>query len=181
MSNTRKEVFIQNLKDTSTVLQQLRVCIEAVKDCLNSVDDLDKLIKELDIENLEQLLLDIQQMLIDADLPNIAQRITALENHNLYEYDIALSFEDDNRSYYVETTIIDDNDHNIGDLYQYSALINILHLGQACFESNIGDPCVIYGINQSAIEFMWYNGESFTVDATPENLACSITTKRKIY
>lgn len=42
MSDTRKEVFIQNLKDTTTVLQQLRVCIEAVKSLCDDIDIIDK-------------------------------------------------------------------------------------------------------------------------------------------
>lgn len=42
MSDTRKEVFIQNLKDTSTVLQQLRVCIEAVKSLCDDIDVIDE-------------------------------------------------------------------------------------------------------------------------------------------
>ena len=42
MSDTRKEVFIQNLKDTTTVLQQLRVCIEAVKSLCDDIDVIDE-------------------------------------------------------------------------------------------------------------------------------------------
>lgn len=38
MSDTRLDVFIQNLKDTTTVLQQLELCIKNLKNVLPEID-----------------------------------------------------------------------------------------------------------------------------------------------
>lgn len=184
MSDTRKEVFIQNLKDTTTVLQQLRVCIDALKDTLTYCQDIEEAVNNLNIDDANSKLNELDRTVdsLSESLNGIIGRVVDLENHNLYEYDIALSFEDDdNHSYYIETTITDDNDYEIGYVYTYDDIINILHLGQACYESDIGDPCFIYGVGSTAIEFMWYNGTSLDIDATPDNLRCSITKKREIY
>lgn len=47
MNDTRLNVFIQNLKDTTTVLQQLELCIKNIKDLLPYMDKVDVLETEV--------------------------------------------------------------------------------------------------------------------------------------
>lgn len=56
MSKKRLNVFIQDLKDTTTVLQQLEACIKSCKDVLGSVDTIEQSVEDLNIEEAESLL-----------------------------------------------------------------------------------------------------------------------------
>ena len=54
MNDTKLNVFIQNLKDTTTVLQQLELCIKNLKSVLGLIDD-------LDIDNINTELNELQE------------------------------------------------------------------------------------------------------------------------
>ena len=88
MSDTRKEVFIQNLKDTTTVLQQLRVCIEAIKETLGYIDDLEQIVKDLDIEAIDSRLNEIS--VITSNLVNDTDDLKNVNNfiNDIHKYRI---------------------------------------------------------------------------------------------
>lgn len=54
MSDTNLEVFIQNLKDTTTVLQQLEVCIKSLKNGLSVIDGYNDRLTALENKSLYQ-------------------------------------------------------------------------------------------------------------------------------
>lgn len=72
MKNKKVNVFIQNLSDTTTVLQQLRICIEEIKKAIALIDS-------VDLEN------------IDTRLDNIDNQLETLNNKHLYQHNIRLN------------------------------------------------------------------------------------------
>lgn len=245
MSNKEIDVFIQNLKDKTTVLQQLIVCIDECKKIIGYTDQIKQMCEDLDIDSANSKLNELDTTVgnlietvenlnttingenglvnkvnslddtvntinntingedglaskvnaIDEAIngeDGISEKIGELEegledlaetvsNNVLYRYQLGLSFEDDDdHSYYVELNIICNDIGDTEDEVTYNDLIGLIYLGQPCYESDRGDPCFIYGISSSDIEFQFYDGSSFLADATPDNLACTILSKQEL-
>ena len=82
MSKKRLNVFIQDLKDTTTVLQQLEACIKSCKDVLSSVDTIEQSVEDLDINEAESLLNTVEEQvnnILDV-LPNKQDKLIAGDN-----------------------------------------------------------------------------------------------------
>lgn len=88
MSDTNLEVFIENIKETTTVLQQLTICIKNLKTVLSRIDELEG-VKPLYIHNV---LIDVSTDTSEYDrLAGIALTIindseTEFTNDTLLEY-----------------------------------------------------------------------------------------------
>lgn len=82
MSKKRLNVFIQDLKDTTTVLQQLEACIKACKDVINSVDTIEQSVEDLNIDDAESLLNTLSDTVagIINELPNKQDKLIAGDN-----------------------------------------------------------------------------------------------------
>lgn len=232
------DVFIQNLKSKTTVLQQLIVCIEECKKLISYTENIKQMVEDLDIESanskLNELDTSVGNLIETVESLNttingenglvskvnsldeavngedgLANKVNAIDeaingedgisekigdleegledlaetvsNKVLYRYQLGLSFEDDDdHSYYVELNIICNDIGDVSDEVTYNDLITLIYLGQPCYESDRGDPCFIYGISSSDIEFQFYDGTSFLTDVTPDNLACTILSKQEL-
>lgn len=71
MSNTKLEIFIQNLEDTTTVLQQLTICIEAIEDALGDINS-----NASAIEDIQETITTIQ-----TNIETITSNISDIENN----------------------------------------------------------------------------------------------------
>lgn len=94
MSNKRLEVFIQDLKDTTTVLQQLEVCIKYCKDVLNSVDTIEQSVEDLNIDDAESELNTLSNKVNDIinALPNKQDTLVAGDNIQINENVISATY-----------------------------------------------------------------------------------------
>lgn len=82
MRNKRLIVFIQDLKDTTTVLQQLEACIKSCKNVLDSVDTIEQSVEDLDINAAESELNVLSDKVdyITGELPNKQDKLVAGDN-----------------------------------------------------------------------------------------------------
>lgn len=94
MKNKRLEVFIQDLKDTTTVLQQLEICIKNCKDVLNSVDTIEQSVEDLNIDDAESALNILSNKVSDiiTALPNKQDKLTAGSNIQINDNVISATY-----------------------------------------------------------------------------------------
>lgn len=85
MSDTRLDVFIQNLKDTTTVLQQLELCIKNLKENLVIVDNMNEVVTELETKVMHKYKLTIANNLVTPTKTWIFEFYTTDDNVRLSE------------------------------------------------------------------------------------------------
>ncbi len=92
-----KNTFIQNLKDTTTVLQQLRVCIDTIKSFYDNPQfDAKSYVDEKILEVNESINAISQEIDgINDDIDGVKNRVTTLENTHTYCVSVLYKFVDD--------------------------------------------------------------------------------------
>lgn len=121
MSNNELNIFIQNLKGTTTVLQQLIVCIEECKSLIVKYQQTQDILTELDIENLNAKIAEIDAIISQLDLDQITTDISNLK------YDVAglkSSVSELSNTVGAHTIAIGTNTGDIADLKSGQALEN---------------------------------------------------------
>lgn len=88
MNEKRLSVFIQELKDTTTVLQQLEICIKNLKSTLSLID-------QIDLDNINERLTNIDNALISINetLGNKQDTMTASNGITIVDNDIRANTE----------------------------------------------------------------------------------------
>lgn len=81
MASNKLNIFIQDLKNTYTVLQQLELCIKTCKDTLRGFDDLTNHIDELDLDTLNAKLDEINTIIASADLDTLTADVAQLKTN----------------------------------------------------------------------------------------------------
>lgn len=79
MSSNKLNIFIQDLRNTYTVLQQLELCIKTCNDTLRAFDDLTNHIDELDLDVLDAKLDEINAIISSADLDTLTADVAQLK------------------------------------------------------------------------------------------------------
>ena len=133
-----KNLFIQNINDCTTVLQQLRVCIEQMKANIDSYNELEHLVNTLE-ENVDDIETDITDNIkpsitananditdIKGDIQDIQDDITFIKNDMsvklvMYQYTnvIPSSYGQETFTGVVSTIISTENDESSDDLEKY--------------------------------------------------------------